>query len=97
MRLPKVRGLYRGFGGYFEGAGLLNDLTKILDYSDEMLVIGEGCRGGIQSVLMRTFILENLGRINDFAKTFGRRVDESMVRALYSGLRSLLEEAEDHE
>mgnify|MGYP000600024883 CR=1 FL=1 len=97
MRLPKVRGLYRGFGGYFEGAGLLNDPTKILDYSDEMLVIGEGCRGGIQSVLMRTFILENLGGIDDFAKIFGRRIGELKMRTLYSELKDLLEEVENHE
>jgi len=95
--LPKVRGLYREFGGCFEEAGLFDDPTKILDYIDEMLMIGKGCRGGIHPVLMRTFILENLGGIDDFAKIFGRRIGELKMRTLYSELKDLLEEVENHE
>jgi len=34
--------LYGGFVGCFKGVGLLDDLTKIFDYTNETLIIVEG-------------------------------------------------------
>ncbi|MCF3652630.1 MAG: hypothetical protein L2C94_000390 [Aigarchaeota archaeon] len=51
----------------------------------------------LTGVLARVFVLENLVRIDDFAKAFGRCVGESTMRALCSELKDLLEEDEDHE
>ena len=91
--MPKLQRPHEGFGSYFEGAGLLDDLnlTRILGYINEMLITIEGYRSVLHPVLMSTFILENLGRIDDFAKTFGRCIRESTAKALCGGFRSLLE------
>jgi len=45
-------------------------------------------------VLARVFVLENLGRIDDFAKIFGRCLGASMMRAMYSEPKDLLGEVE---
>lgn len=42
MWLPGVQGLYGGFVGCFKGVELLDDLTKIFDYTNETLIIVEG-------------------------------------------------------
>ena len=48
----------------------------------------------LPGILARLFVLENLDGIEDFADAYAQHVGESMMRALYSELRSLLEAAE---
>jgi hypothetical protein len=79
----------------FEEAELLDDLARILTYTDETLPIIEGYRGKLQLVLMRTFILDMEGRIEEFAKTYWKYVGHLPMRALCDELRSLLEEWSD--
>jgi len=84
--------LHEGFGGCFEETGLLDDLTKILDYTNEMLIIVDGYR--LHPVLARMFVLENLDRAEDFASSHGRYVGESTMKALCDKLKDLLEEVD---
>jgi len=46
----------------------------------------------LPGVLARVFVLKNLDGIDDFAKTSGRCVGESAMKALYSLFKDLLEE-----
>jgi len=94
MRLLGVRGLYEGFRGCFEEAEPLDGLIEILNYTNGMLMVVEGC--GLHSVLLRTFVLENLKRMDDFAKTYAWYVRESTMITLCKELRNLLEVVEDH-
>jgi len=80
-----------GFRDAFKEAGLLDDLAKMLDYTNEALVIVKGYGGGLHPVLVRTFILENLSRIGDFARAYAQHVGESTMRALCEEFESMLE------
>ncbi|MCF3653801.1 MAG: hypothetical protein L2C94_006550 [Aigarchaeota archaeon] len=97
MWLPGVQGLYGGFVGCFKGVELLDDLTKIFDYTNETLMIVEGYGGGLHPVLVRTLVLESLERINDFAGAYAGYIGESMMRVLCDELKGLLEVVEDCE
>ena len=51
----------------------------------------EGCRGGLHTAPMRMFVLENPGRVEEFAKAYWRYVGASTMEIIYDELRSLLE------
>jgi hypothetical protein len=56
----------------------------------------EGCRGGLHTAPMRIFVLENPGRVEEFARAYAHYVGASTMRALCGELKDLLE-VEDHE
>ena len=63
-----------GVQGSYEETGLLDDLTMMLDYTNEALIVVECYGGRLHSVVMRTLVLENLESIEDFAKTHAKHV-----------------------
>jgi hypothetical protein len=75
---------------------LVEYLIRILNYTNETLIIIEGYRDRQHPILARTFILENTGRIEEFAKTYDSYIGTTTIRALCDEFRSLLE-GEDHE
>jgi adenylate kinase family enzyme len=70
----------------------LEDLTRILDYTNETLIIIENYRGRLHPVLARTFILDDFGRIEELARAYASYVGATTMRALCDELRGLLEE-----
>jgi len=68
MWLPGIRRLHEGLRDCLDEAGLLDDLIEMLNHTNGMLIIAESWRGGLHPVLARTFVLENLKRIDDFAR-----------------------------
>jgi len=95
MWLLGVQGLYEWFGGCFKEAGLRDDLIEILKYTNEALIIVEGYGGGLHPLLLRTLVLENLERMDDFAKIFEKYIGESTMKTLCKELKELLEVVED--
>ena len=91
MWLLKIWRLHEGLGGCLEEAGLLNDLTKILDHMSEALIIIKGYGGGLHPVLLRTFVLENLERIEDYASAYAQYVGATTMRALCDELKEVFE------
>jgi len=91
MSRPGIRRSCEELGDYFEEAGLLGNLTKILNYTDDILMIVKWYGGGLHPVLLRTLVLENLERIEDFAKAYAQYVGASTMRALCGELKDLLE------
>jgi hypothetical protein len=68
MWRPGIQEVYERFRNAFEEAELLDDLAEILSYINETLIIIEGYRGKLHPVLVRTFVLDNFGRIEEFAR-----------------------------
>jgi hypothetical protein len=97
MWRPRIWRLYEGFRDCFEGADLLDDLAKILNYTNEMVTIIEGYRGRLHPVLVRTFVLDNFSRIEEFARAYVQHVGASTMKALCDELRGLLEGVENYE
>jgi len=70
---------------------LLDDFTKMLDYTNGVLIIIKGYGDRIHLVLLRTFDLENSERIDDFARAYAHHAGESTMKALCDELKDLLE------
>jgi len=87
--LIRVRRLHEELADCFEEARPLDDLTKILDYTNEMLIVVSGYR--FHSVLAWMFVLEDLSRVEDFAKAYARHIGESTMRSLCDELKGLPE------
>jgi hypothetical protein len=52
----------------------------------------EGYGGRLHPALMRTFVLENPGRVEELARAYAQHVRASTMKALCDKLRDLLEE-----
>jgi len=91
MLSPRIWGSYERFRDCFNEAGLLGDLIEIPNYTNETLIIIEGYGNRLHPILMRTFILENLERVEGFIRAYADHVGVSTMRVLCDELRSLLE------
>jgi len=90
MWRPRIREVYERFRDCFEEAGLLHDLIEILNYMNEALIIIEGYGGGLHLALLRTFVLENLEWIDDFARADAQYVGATTMKALCDELKEVL-------
>jgi hypothetical protein len=79
-----------GFGNAFEEAGILRELTGILDNINSMLVIAERYR--LPSALIRTFIYDGVSGLDASAREYRGYVGKVMDYVCEE-LRGLLYEA----
>ena len=75
---PEIRGFYDRFRGAFEETGLLDDLIRMLNCANEMLVVVDEC--GLHPVMARTLILGGLEMIHELARAYAGHVGATMMK-----------------
>jgi hypothetical protein len=95
MLRPRIRESHERFRDAFEEEGILREFTGILDDVDSALVIAERYR--LPSALIRTFVYDSIGKLDDFVREcrgYVGKVMDIIVEELRGLLNEVLEEGD---